>query len=159
MDKLETFAQSYAQAPWRKQLQIIGLFSLVLVAVGLVAGIYLTVSARATAVGRDIQEKQRLITARDREIEDLQAHLALILSSEEMESRAERLGFQVVSTDQIVYLDIPGYAQRPTAELAPASQQAVAIAPGLPPEYTESLFTWMGRQADNTYALLLGANP
>ncbi len=159
MDKLETFAQSYAQAPWRKQLQIIGLFSLVLVFAALVAGIYLTVSARATAVGRDIQDKQRLITTRDREIEDLQAQLALILSSEEMEARAHKLGFEPTSSDQIVYLDIPGFAQRPTAELAPASQREVARAAVLPPEYTESLFTWLGRQANYASTALLGVNP
>ncbi len=158
MDKLESFAQSYAQAPWRKQLQIIGLFSLGLVALALVAGIYLTVSARAAAVGRDIQEKQRSITALDREIEDLQAQLALILSSAEMEARARKLGFEPLAPDQIIYLDIPGFAERPTAELAPASQRSAPPAPGLPPEYTESLFTWLQRYMNEAYASL-GVNP
>jgi cell division protein FtsL len=154
MNKLETFAQSYAQAPWRKQLQVIGLFSLVLVVLAIVAGVYLTVSARAAAVGRDIQEKQKNILDRDREIEDLQAQLALILSSAEMESRADKLGFKPLAPDQVVYLDIPGYSQRPTAELAPASQRAVFPAPGLPAEYTESLFTWMSREFNQAYATL-----
>lgn len=158
MDKLEGFAQSYAQAPWRKQLQIIGLFSLGLVALALVAGIYLTVSARAAAVGRDIQEKQRSITIIDREIEDLQAQLALILSSAEMEARANKLGFEPLAPDQIVYLDIPGLAERPTAELAPASQRSAPPAPGMPPEYTESLFTWLRRSVNEAYASL-GVNP
>ena len=72
MDRLEDFAQAYSQAPWRKQLQIIGLFSLILVFGALVAGIYLNVSARAATAGRDIQSKQEEIEALDLEIEDLQ---------------------------------------------------------------------------------------
>jgi len=47
---MDKFTQSYSQAPWRKQLQFIGLFSLILVFVALVAplalvGLWLTRSA------------------------------------------------------------------------------------------------------------------
>ena len=49
MNHLENLAQSYSQAPWRKQLQLIGLFSLFLVSVALVAGIYLSRKEHAKA--------------------------------------------------------------------------------------------------------------
>lgn len=146
MNHLESFAQTYAQAPWRRQLQIIGLFSLVLVSIALVAGIYLNVSAKAAAVGRDIQAKQTEIETLDREIEDLQSQLATVLSSTEMEARALKMGFAPIPTEQTVYLMIPGYAARQPVVLAPNSQRTLVSASVLPEQYTESLFDWARRR-------------
>jgi cell division protein FtsL len=145
MNHLESFAQTYAQAPWRRQLQLIGLFSLVLVSIALVAGIYLNVSAKASAVGRDIQSMQREIEVLDREIEDLQSRLAIVLSYSEMEARALKLGFAPVPAEQTVYLNIPGYTARPSVTLAPNTQRTLPSAPVMPAQYTESLFDWARR--------------
>ncbi|OGO39408.1 MAG: hypothetical protein A2W35_13295 [Chloroflexi bacterium RBG_16_57_11] len=145
MNHLETFAQTYAQAPWRKQLQLIGLFSLVLVSIALVAGIYLNVSAKASAVGRDIQAMQRETEILDRDIEDLQSQLAIVLSYDDMEARAHKLGFEPVPAEQTVYLNIPGYTARPPVTLAPNIQRTLPSAPVLPAQYTESLFDWARR--------------
>ena len=71
MDKLEGFAQTYIQAPWRKQLQILGLFSLILVLIALVALLYLNVSARAAQAGRQIQKMQE-------DIEALETHIVML---------------------------------------------------------------------------------
>jgi hypothetical protein len=147
MDRLENLAQSYSQAPWRKQLQIIGLFSLVLVFVALISGIYLNVSARAARAGRQIQEMQREIEALGLDIEDRESQLAMILSSSSMEARAREMGFELVETDEIVYLSVPGYVERQSVILAPNSERVIASAPVTPAEYTESLFTWFRRQA------------
>ena len=113
MDQLENITRAYSQTPWRKQWQIIGLVSLVLVLMAMIAGVYLSISAQATAVGRDIQTMQSTSIAVDRENEDLQSHLALILSSSEMEARADSLGFVAIPPDQIVYLNVPGYRRTP----------------------------------------------
>lgn len=145
MDRLETLAQTYTQAPWRRQLQIIGLFSLFLTVVGLVAGVYLSVSAKAAVAGRDIQEKQAKIETVERDIEDSASRLATILSADEMETRAIKLGFQPIEPDQVKYMKIPGYTERDSVILAPASPPQLVGAPVTPPEYTESLFTWMRR--------------
>ncbi|MFM8322738.1 MAG: hypothetical protein ACKOC5_17640 [Chloroflexota bacterium] len=155
MDKLESFAQTYSQAPWRKQLLLIGGFSLVLVAIAVVAGIYLTVSARATEAGRSIQVNRHDIADMEREVEDLQSQMAVILSAQQMESRARSLGFQPVDPEQIVYLNIPGYNARQPAQLAPATQRSVPAARVIPAEYTESIFTWLRRQVNTSYAALL----
>jgi cell division protein FtsL len=155
MNHLENLAQTYAQAPWRRQLQIIGLFSLVLVSIALVAGIYLNVSAKAAAVGRDIQDMQAEIEELDREIEDLQSHLATILSSSEMEARALKMGFAPLPAEQTVYLHIPGYAARQPVVLAPNSQRTIVGAAVLPAQYTESLFDWARRRLSNLPTLLL----
>ncbi len=146
MDQLESFARNYSQAPWRKQLQLIALFLLLLVLIALVAGIYLSISARATAVGRDIQAMQTEIEDLNLENEDLQSQLAEILSSSQMESRAKVLGFEPVPPEQIVYLKVPGYSDRRAVILAPSNERNVVNAVSVPPEYTESLVDWLYRE-------------
>jgi cell division protein FtsL len=146
MQRLADIAQSYTQAPWRKQLQFIGLFSLVLVLIALVASIYLNISARSAAVGRDIQSMQKRIDEIDQEIEDLQSELAFMMSADEMEERTNEMGFYPLSSDQLVYMTIPGYVERLPAVIAPYSGRVVVGAPVLPPEYTESVFDWLKRQ-------------
>lgn len=152
MEQFENLTRNYSQAPWRKQLQVIALFLLIVVLIALVAGVYLNISARGTAVGRDIQSMQSEITRFDREMEDLQSELARILSSSQMDIRADNLGFVEVPPDQIVYVNVPGYVERQSVVLAPSSERTVVRAVAIPPEYTESIFEWLARQAVNWYA-------
>ena len=152
MDRLENLAQTYRQAPWRKQLQMIGLFALVLVFVALIAGIYLNVSARTAAIGRQIQSMQDRIDVLGQEIEDEQGRLAILLSSDELEPRAEKMGFIPVQTDEIVFLPVNGYQEQQPAVLAPYFGRQEVGAPVVPAEYTESVFEWLKRQIDVWYA-------
>lgn len=141
-------ANAYSQTPWRKQIQFLGLFSLVIVFVALVAGIYLNVTARASTVGREIQEIQKNIEALQKDNADLQARLAQLNSAGEMENRARSLGFQTVNTEETVYMVVPGYTDRQPVILAPFNSPDLVSAPMLPPQYTESLFVWLKRQVD-----------
>jgi cell division protein FtsL len=138
-------AQTYKQAPWRKQMQFIGLFALVLVIIALIAGMYLSVSARTTAAGRDIQEMERQINGMDQEIEDLQAKLAYLNSAGEMSRRAREKGFRPLPADQVVYLPVQGYIDRQPAVLASYTRHPLVSAAAIPPQYTESLFDWLAR--------------
>jgi hypothetical protein len=157
MNKLGTIAQSYTQAPWRRQLQLIGLFSLFLTLTALVAGIYLSVSAKAALAGRDIQNKQAEIESVDRDIEDRASRLAAILSTDAMADRARKMGFEPIQPEQIVYMKIPGYTGWNGVVLAPASPPQVVGAEVTPREYTESVFAWMRRElATNVYQLVGG---
>ena len=146
MDRVQNLTQAYSQAPWRKQLQIIGLFLLFLVFVALIAGIYLNVTARAATIGRDIQSMQSDMTDQEQVNADLQSQLALITSSSQMEKRARAVGFETVEIDQSEYVMVPGYVNRQAIILAPAPSPIVSGAPVIPPEYTESLFDWLHRQ-------------
>src|SRR5665647_1003448 len=58
MENIHQLTHAYSQAPWRKQMYMIGVILLILVSTAIVAGIYLNVTARAAAVGRQIQEMQ-----------------------------------------------------------------------------------------------------
>jgi cell division protein FtsB len=159
MDQLENITRAYSQAPWRKQWQIIGLVSLVLVLIAMIAGVYLSISAQATAVGRDIQSMQSTTIAVDRENEDLQSQLALILSSSQMEERARSLGFVPVPPEQIVYLNVPGYEERHAVILAPSNERNVVGARYMPPEYTESIFEWLIVRARQWYYAMIEVQP
>ncbi len=147
MDEIKGTKQTYSQAPWRTQYQLIGLFSLVVVSIAIVAGVYLHVSARAAAVGREIQKMQYEIEAIDLDIESSKSELAMILSTGEMERRAQALGFEPVDPENILYISVPGYVESQSETLAPSPHQRVVTgAPVKPPEYTESLFDWLRRQ-------------
>ncbi|HLE15009.1 MAG TPA: hypothetical protein VI776_09690 [Anaerolineales bacterium] len=143
MNRVQYLTQAYHQAPWRKQLQYIGLFLMGLILVALVAGIYLSVTARAATVGRDIQKMHDEIEITEREIEDLKTELALITSNRKMEERAGQLGFHPVSAEELAYVDLPGFTKPNQVTLALSPSPRVAGASVLSPEYTQSLFEWL----------------
>lgn len=134
--------QAYRQAPWRAQLQMIGLFCLGLVLIALVAGVYLNVTARAATVGRRVQALQVQIETARRRNADLETGLARITSVEIMEARAQALGFQPASGDSFLYVMVPGYPGRQPVVMAPPPGPLTATGPHLPPEFTQSLLDW-----------------
>ena len=56
MENVSQIVQKVRQAHWRVQRQWIGLFLLGLVAVSMVAAIYLNVTVRATLAGREVHD-------------------------------------------------------------------------------------------------------
>ncbi len=146
MDRAKGLTQAYSQAPWRKQLQVFVVFSIVLVFGALVAGIYLYVTAQSAAVGSHILEMQKEIRNLERVNEDLRAQLALVSSAADMEKRARAMGFQPIDDTESVYVMVPGYINRQPIVLAPAPGPTVSDQNQLPPEYTESLFEWFEKQ-------------
>jgi cell division protein FtsB len=137
--------QAYQQAPWRRQLQIIGFIAAGLVSVALVAGLYLNITARSATAGRLVQQLQAENTDLQQRIEDLETQLAFITSVETMQERATDMGFAPVSPGAITYLNVPEYTGRPTgAQLAPKAGSQFGAAARLPEQYTTSLFDWLG---------------
>jgi cell division protein FtsL len=146
MERVERLSQAYSQAPWRKQLQIVGLFLLVVVFIALIASVYLNVSAHSAAIGREVQRMQSQLLNSEQQISDLEAQLGALYSAEEMEKRARSLGFEPIDPDETLYVPVSGYVDRQPARLAPVYQAQVVSAPVLPAEYTESLFVWLQKQ-------------
>ena len=143
MYRVQSITQAYSQAPWRKQLQWIGLFMLALILIAMVAGIYLSVSARASTAGREIQILYSQMEDVSRSIEDLETQLAFMLSNTEMEKRAEELGFFPVESSEIFYILVPGYADPNQIILAEPPGSHLPSSPTIAPEYTQSLFGWL----------------
>jgi cell division protein FtsL len=141
--KVRTLTQAYSQVPWRKQIQVIGLFLLALVFSAVVSGIYLSVTARAATVGREIQYLQGEIEKNKQVNLDMQSQLAQLTSSAVMESRAVAMGFEPVEKDQPLFIVVPGYQGRQQIVLAPPPGPVKAGAPTLPPDFSESLVDWL----------------
>lgn len=158
MKRRKNLMQAYRQAPWRKQVQLIGLFSAVLVILTTGAGIYLQVTAQAATLGREIQYMQEERQQLQQLIEDQQSELARLASAHALEERALDLGFEAVNPSTAIYVVVPGYAGRQTVAIA--SQPRLG-GPGeilLPPAYTMTLFDWIG-EVYRSFTLQSGGAP
>ena len=147
MENVTQIVQQVRQAHWRVQRQWIGLFLLGLVAVSMVAGIYLNITVRATLEGREIQSLQKQLIDDQRANSDQETILAGLTSVESMQSRAKAMGFQPADLGSITYVKVPGYTPQTAVDMAQpgADNQSQADKPVLLPDYTESLFDWITR--------------
>ncbi|MGW8144868.1 MAG: hypothetical protein ACWGN2_10765 [Anaerolineales bacterium] len=143
MYRVENITQAYSQAPWRKQLQWIGLLMLAMVLVAMVAGIYLSVSAQASTAGREIQIMYADMDEMRRNIENMESQIAFLVSNAEMTKRAEKLNFSPIAADEIFYILVPGYIEPSQVTLADATANSRPVTPTISPEYTQSLFDWL----------------
>lgn len=144
MDRIVKINQAYSLTPWRKQLQLIGLFLVVLVGFGLIAGVYLNVTARAATVGRQIQNYHNRIDELEFLIADLQSQLAFLTSASEMDQRAQAMGFRRASTEETIYLMVEGYTGRSPAVLASESvTYMTGSVPVLSQAFSQSLLDWI----------------
>lgn len=139
----DTLLQAYPNAPWRNQVQVIGVFAVGLVTVAILAGLYLVVSVQAATLGREIQEIQADVLDVQRENANLETELARLTSAAVMENRARELGFVPIGESSREYLPVPGYAPRQAVVLAPPPGMAVPAGTEYPPELNETLFQWL----------------
>lgn len=143
MNGVRQLTQAYSQTPWRRQLQLLGLFLLLVVLAALTAGIYLNVTARAGTLGREIQIMQDRIEELQLQNADLETRLAMLNSAAVMEQRALDMGFKPLERDGVTYIVVPGYVARQQAVIAPPPKPKTVVAASLPPDYTESLLIWL----------------
>ena len=156
MNRKQQFMQAYRQAPWRKQIQLIGLFSAVVTILVTGAGIYLYVTASAATLGREIQDMQDEKQELQQIIENQQTEFARLTSARTMGARAQELGFEQLNPATATYIVVPGYGGRQTAELAPPPELGAVAQQALLPEYTMTLFDWFASVLDQL-ALQTGA--
>jgi len=155
--------QAYRQAPWRVQLQWIGLFMLGLILIASIAGVYLSISAQAAASGRQIQFLEQDIELMNNEIAELTADLATARSTAKMLERAEALVFSLMNPAMAVYLEIPGFDPTVDLVLAPPRISPMSERPALRSSYKSSLWDWLARQfwniTDSTNGTGRGGTP
>jgi hypothetical protein len=176
MESIQRFTHAYEQAPWRRQMYMIGVILLVLVSVAIIAGIYLNVTARAAAVGRQIQEMQvrvygyHYLTNKagdeivpleelEQRIANLTSQLAIITSYQVMQERVKDLNLEPIDADHIEYIEVPGYLSRQTTSLAPPPEPVVVNAATISPQFKESLFDWVAEQVQKTARLINEVRP
>ncbi len=124
-------------------MQWLGLAFLVVVAISLIAWLYLSISAKASIAGRQIQEYQSIKIKAEQNIAALETDLANVTSSVEMAKRAKRLGFKEVSPDGFEYMLIPGYGGKQAAILAPEKYVTDLHQDVVTSEFTQSLWDWV----------------
>ena len=160
MYRVQNITQAYSQAPWRKQLQWIGLFMLAMILIAMVAGVYLSVSAQASTSGREIQIMYADMEEIRRQIEDMESQIAFLTSNAEMEKRAQELGFTPVSSEDVLYIMVPGYSKPAQVEIAGAPGAPLPMIPVVAPEYTQSLVDWLRERVfDPASPLVQEVNP
>jgi cell division protein FtsB len=159
MDNVQRISQVYIQAPWRKQLQYVGLFLLSVVLIAMVAFFYINVTARASAIGRSIQLMQSEIEVLRRDIVDLETEMALLTAHTMMLDRAADLGFYKVDPDEVIYLLVPGYHGRQPVSLGSSTPPPLPSTSSLSPDYTQSLFEWLRERVFDPAAPLLEIEP
>jgi cell division protein FtsL len=158
INRAQRFFQAYSTTPWRRQVQVIGLFSAFVIVVALVASAYLWVTSLASTYGRQVQEIQATAQVVEENIEDLTVRLSELTTTERMKELAEENGYRHLTTGSLEYLVVPGYPEDQPLVIAPQSLASpVASSRELPPEYTQSLIDWI-RQVIFKISLGTGAS-
>ncbi len=142
------YIHAYKVAPWRIQRQWIGSALLAVVALAMVATLYLIVTSHAAIAGREIQDLTYSITISQQVSGDLQTQLASLTSASAMERRALELGFRSVKPDEVEYLVVPGYAEPEPFFLSTQHLQLSALT--IAPEYNQSLLDWMDEKISSS---------
>lgn len=140
--------QAFRQAPWRNLQQSTGNTLLGMVALLVLAGMYLAVNGRLAAAGRELLglEDRRADLLRDTTL--LASHLADLTSPERMLERAASMGFHPAHAKDTEFVVIEGYVP-PTGFRAPAPLGSpVEPSGGLSPAYTETLADWVLRTVE-----------
>jgi len=132
---------AYKQAPWRVQRQYVGAFLLAVIGISMIAALYLQVTARSAAAGREIQEVRFEISTIQRANADLETQLAKLTSTAEMQRRAVEMGYRPVKPGELDYVAVPGFAS-PEPAILRAAEDAVDFTQSLPAAYTQSLVEW-----------------
>ncbi len=134
--------QAYKQAPWRRQIQSIGLSLLPVVAIAVIIFLYLIISAQAATAGLQIMdlhyEEEEIL----RTIANQRTQLAWITSYSQMQKRAERMGYEAAQESNLHYITIAGYQGQNVVLIAPPPGIEIESALLVNEWYNQSLSNW-----------------
>jgi hypothetical protein len=150
VSNLNHLVHAYKIAPWRMQRQWIGNALLVVVALGMIATLYLYVTSRAAIAGREIQDLAAAMTASQHTIADLQTQHAGLTSTARMQERALELGYTPIGPSVAEYIIVAGYIT-PIPDILTIAPQPGLQAPSIPPEFNQSLLEWLNEQIHSPY--------
>jgi len=151
--------QAYNQAPWRIQVQQLGTFLLIILALGMITGFYLFISAQAAMAGLNIQDGEARREILLREIASKKVELGNLNSVENMEKRAIAAGYKPVPADTGMYVLVKGYTGQPPMNMAPPPGPDMLPDPRLKPEYTQSLWEFLFQTVNGLHLPSGGQTP
>jgi len=135
--------QAYKTAPWRRQIQAIGLSLIPIVFLVVGVSIYLVVSAQAAAAGLEIMDMHFREEDILRQIANQRSNLAYITSFTQMQKKAQKIGFVSPETDQIHHMVINGYQGQKPVLIAPPPGDEGSPSSLVNLGYQQSLSTWL----------------
>jgi hypothetical protein len=101
-----------------------------------------SVTVRAASAGLEIQSLEQKQDNYQRQMAALRTQYAVLTSADRMEERAQSMGFQPVSPEDIIYVIVPGYQGR-ESDLETSPPGMTIEQPLVKPAYTQSLWEWM----------------
>lgn len=137
--------QAFRQAPWRVVRQSAGSTLLGVVALLLIAGMYLAVNARRADAGRILLRLEERRADLLRETTGFEARLADLTTPQRMMARAASIGYHPAHPKDIEYLVVDGYVRPAGFSAPPPLGSPVGPSGGLSPAYTETLSDWVIR--------------
>lgn len=138
----KNLTQAFKQAPWRLQVQTVGLFLVALVVVLMIASVYLSISGQAAAAGLGAYQMNFERQDLERQIADHKAQIAILTSATTMEIRAKEMGFERIDPSEAVYVSVPGYAGKQAVVLAPPPGITETDQVIIKSAYRQSLWDW-----------------
>jgi hypothetical protein len=140
--------QAFRQAPWRDFRQSTGNTLLGLVALLVLAGMYLAINGRLADAGRQLLTLEKRRSELLRETTIIASQLADLTSPERLMERAASMGFHPAHAKDTEFIVIEGYTP-PAGFRAPAPLGSpVEPSGGLSPAYTETLADWVLRTVE-----------
>lgn len=134
--------QAYNQAPWRIATQRGVLFFIIAILGASVLWVMVNVTIQAAAAGLEIQHLEEKREGLVRQIANRRADIAKHTTSAVMKERAEKLGFEPINPENVIYLVVSGYQGRETL-LETTLSSPVNPQPIIKPVYTQSLSEWL----------------
>lgn len=134
--------QAYKQAPWRRQIQSIGLSLLPVVAIAVIISLYLIISAQAATAGLQIMDLHYEEEDILRTIANLRTQLGWITSYSQMQKRAEKMGYEATPESNVHYITIAGYQGQNAVLIAPPPGIEIESALFVNELYDQSLSNW-----------------
>jgi hypothetical protein len=152
--------RAFRQAPWRVQTQTLAMFSIGILIMLVVGGLYLSVASRAGNAGRDLQRYEALQQDLIRENDRLRATLADMRNMDRMAARALSLGFAPATPEQVHYVQLDEFPYTPAvapantgaAVLPATADEAAAIVADQLPANTD----WLTTALSDVYVQLFG---
>ena len=134
--------QAYQQAPWRRQLRSFGFSVLPMIAIGLAIALYLVVSAQSAAAGLQIMEMHYDEEEILRQIANDRSELGWMTSYQQMQKRAQKLGYEQPPAESVQFMSISGYAGQGAVLIAPPPGTDSRGTPSINDYYQQSLWDW-----------------
>lgn len=128
---------------WQPQRQAVALATVGIIVSIIIGALYLSQAASTSTLGRQLEELIALRNELEQTNEQLRAEIAQLQSVPRLRARAQELGFELASRDEIEYLTIDGYNPNRAQIVTRAETQ-----PDTVPTYDETFGGWLQQQWD-----------